>query len=110
MYRCKTFVNNEPSDWMTELRDSALRADAQTKMGALFSDVQRCSETGTKFRTDQFVFRWHRMQHRQLTVLYHDIVLSTLHTKSPSNLPVTFMETEFDGSIRNQSTHLRKHA
>ena len=39
-------LRKEPSDWLTESRDSAVRADVQTKTG-LFSGVQSCSETGT---------------------------------------------------------------
>ena len=45
----------ERSDWLTKSRDSVVWADVQTNVGSLFSDVQHCSETGTKFGGLQFV-------------------------------------------------------
>ena len=53
-------VKNERQDWLTNEGDSVVRPDAQAKTCGMFSDVRRCSETGTKFRSRQFVTRLSR--------------------------------------------------
>ena len=47
-------VENKRSDWLTMVRDSVVRADVAGQKGG---SVQRCSETGTKFHTNQFASR-----------------------------------------------------
>lgn len=104
-------VTNEPSDWLIKLRDSAARADAQTKTGVclvMFSVAVQLvpnSVAATLLR----ILR--KLQHSQPTMFYHRQLLSALHTELQSTSQSLFwLPSSMDLFASKRHTHLHAFA
>lgn len=88
-------VTKELPDWLTQLHNSTIHANIKTKTRSLFSEIQRCNEIGTKFRSHQFVASF---AHVAAQPTDRSQLLNALYTKFPSHQSVTILVARFDGS------------
>lgn len=90
-------VKNEDSDWLTNARDSIVRAEIQAKTSP-FSEI--CIVAVKLVPNSAATSLRHllqRLQDSHPTVFCIRQVFSELHTNFQSNRPPTFLAAEFDG-------------
>lgn len=88
-------VENELSDWLTNADNFAVD---RPKRGP----VEQWSETGSKFRSNQFLPRLAQFEHSQLAVFYHNQLLRASNQNNP---PLFWRLSEMNLLASKQYTH-----